>query len=156
MDETTNELHDPWLVAVWPGMGNVAVGAGGYLVNKLGARLAHVLSSRDFFEIRQVEVKGGLARIGRLPRNLFFEWKDPEGRHDLLIFLAEAQPPHEHRQGVPVHRGEGEIRERPLGRGEEARPGGRNYRLRPRTYVPPRKRTGPALGLVFSCCQALV
>ncbi|MHC5022892.1 MAG: PAC2 family protein [Planctomycetota bacterium] len=88
----TNELHDPWLVAVWPGMGNVAVGAGGYLINKLGAHLAHELSPRDTFEIRQVEVKGGLARVGRMPRNLFFEWKDPGGRHDLIVFLAEAQP----------------------------------------------------------------
>ena len=30
------KLHDPWLVAVWPGMGQVAISAGYYLMAKLG------------------------------------------------------------------------------------------------------------------------
>lgn len=29
------KLNDPWLVAVWPGMGNVALNAGVYLLAKL-------------------------------------------------------------------------------------------------------------------------
>ena len=29
-------FHNPWFVAVWPGMGNVAVNAGIYLLAKLG------------------------------------------------------------------------------------------------------------------------
>lgn len=86
-------LRDPWLIAVWPGMGSVALGAGGYLVSKLGARLVHELPARDLFDIQQIEVKDGVASIGRLPRSMFLEYRNPGDGPDLLIFLGEAQPP---------------------------------------------------------------
>jgi proteasome assembly chaperone (PAC2) family protein len=86
-------LRDPWLIAVWPGMGTVALGAGGYLVNKLGARLVHELPARDFFDIQQIEINEGVARIGRLPRSMVFEYRHPGEGPDLLIFVGEAQPP---------------------------------------------------------------
>ena len=85
-------LRNPWLVAAWPGMGNVAVGAAAYMVQKLSATLIHELPSRDLFDLNHVDVKQGLARPGRLPRNMFFEWRHPEGMHDLLIFVGEGQP----------------------------------------------------------------
>jgi proteasome assembly chaperone (PAC2) family protein len=88
---STHELRDAWLVAVWPGMGNVALGAGSYLVQKLGAQLAHELPARDLFDIQSVEVKEGVAGVGRLPRCMFFEWHNPAGRQDLIIFIGEAQ-----------------------------------------------------------------
>ena len=87
----TEQLRDPWLVAVWPGMGSVALGAGSYLVNKLGAQLVHELPARDLFDIQQIDVKEGLASIGRLPRSMFFQWRNPSGERDLLIFIGEAQ-----------------------------------------------------------------
>ncbi len=89
------KLRDPWLVAAWPGMGNVAVGAAGYLVVKLGAKLVHEMPSRDLFDVPHIDVKDGLARPGRLPRNMFFEWRNPApgNARDLLIFIGEAQPP---------------------------------------------------------------
>jgi proteasome assembly chaperone (PAC2) family protein len=87
-----NELKDPWLVAVWPGMGNVAAGAGGYLVSKLDATFVHEMPSRDFFDIQHIEIKEGLARKGILPRNIFFQWRNPKQEHDLLFFLGESQP----------------------------------------------------------------
>ncbi len=86
------DLHDPWLIAVWPGMGNVAIGAGAYLVDKLGAELVHELPSRHLFDLQQVEIKGGLVKARRFPRSLFFEWKDPASRQDVLIFIGEGQP----------------------------------------------------------------
>jgi proteasome assembly chaperone (PAC2) family protein len=86
-----DELRDPWLVAAWPGMGSVALGAGSYLVNKLGAQLVHELPARDLFDIQQIDVKDGLASIGRLPRSMFFQWRHPTGGRDLLIFIGEAQ-----------------------------------------------------------------
>jgi proteasome assembly chaperone (PAC2) family protein len=85
-------LKDPWLVAAWPGMGNVAVGAAAYMVQKLSATLIHELPSRDLFDLNHVEVKQGVARPGRLPRNMFFEWRHPAGHRDLLIFIGEGQP----------------------------------------------------------------
>ena len=33
------ELQHPWLVAIWPGMGDVALYAGVYLLAKLGMSL---------------------------------------------------------------------------------------------------------------------
>ena len=91
-EEQGEQLREPWLVAVWPGMGNVALGAGGYLIKQLNARLATELPSRGLFEVRQVEVNKGLATTGRTPRNMIFEWKDPDANHDLIIFIGEAQP----------------------------------------------------------------
>ena len=86
------ESNAPLMIAAWPGMGNVAVGAAGYLVVKLRARLIHELHMRDLFEVPHIEVSQGLVQAGRMPRNMFFEWKNPNHGSDLLIFLGEAQP----------------------------------------------------------------
>lgn len=88
----SDELCNPWLIAVWPGMGNVALTAGTYLVEKLGARGLAELSARDLFDIEQVEIKEGIAVPNRMPRNLFFVWKDPAQQRDLMFFIGEAQP----------------------------------------------------------------
>lgn len=85
-------LRNPWLIATWPGMGNVALAAGSYLVNKLPTALLAELPSRDTFDIEHVEVKDGVAAIGRLPRSVLFASRDPARQHDLLIFVGEAQP----------------------------------------------------------------
>src|SRR5918992_2436606 len=86
-------LNDPWLVAVWPGMGHVALNAGYYLLAKLGMDIVAELEAGDLFDIDHVEVKAGMIQPGRRPRNRFFVWNDPEERHDLVVFLGEAQPP---------------------------------------------------------------
>ena len=87
------KLRDPWLLAVWPGMGQVALSAGYYLLSKLGMYLLAELSSRQLFDIEHIEVKDGLIRTGRLPRSRLFVWEDPNGKHDLLLFIGEAQVP---------------------------------------------------------------
>ena len=86
-------LTRPWLVAVWPGMGHVALGAGYYLMAKLGMHQLAEFAAEGLFDVEHVEVKGGLIRPGRLPRSRFFVWNDPLGRHDLVVFIGEAQPP---------------------------------------------------------------
>jgi proteasome assembly chaperone (PAC2) family protein len=45
------------------------------------------------FDVDAVEVSGGLLRPIQRPRNRFFSWTDPSGRHDLIVFVGEAQPP---------------------------------------------------------------
>lgn len=92
MDETP-KLNRPWMIAVWPGMGQVAINAGYYLLAKLGAHLLAEFKPRELFDVEHVEVKGGLVRMGRLPRSRLFVWRDPAGNHDVVIFLGEAQPP---------------------------------------------------------------
>jgi len=86
-------LNKPWLVAVWPGMGNVAISAGYYLMAKLGMHLLAELSAQELFDVAHVEVKAGLIHPGHAPRNRFFAWEDPRGEHDIVVFIGEAQPP---------------------------------------------------------------
>ena len=86
------KLHDPWLVAVWPGMGNVAMLGGGSLVESLGASPSGMIPQQPYFGVEHIEIKNGIAKPGRQPRNMFFVWEDPAQRHDLLIFVGEAQP----------------------------------------------------------------
>jgi len=92
MTDKLNLTH-PWLIAVWPGMGHVALNAGYYLLSKLGMDVAAELEAGELFDIDHVEVKEGLIQPARRPRNRFFVWVDPEGNRDLVVFLGEAQPP---------------------------------------------------------------
>lgn len=91
--QETPKLNDPWLVAVWPGMGNVAVSAGYYLMSKLGMRLLSEYSADELFDADHVEVKAGMISPAKLPRNRFFHWSDPNKNHDIVVFIGEAQPP---------------------------------------------------------------
>ena len=86
-------LTRPRLVAVWPGMGHVGVNAGIYLLSKLEMTLFTEFDSTALFDLDAVEVKDGLIHPARRPRNRLYSWTDPAGRHDLLLFLGEAQPP---------------------------------------------------------------
>ncbi|MCA9260937.1 MAG: PAC2 family protein, partial [Planctomycetales bacterium] len=87
-------LTRPWCVAVWPGMGQVAVSAGYYLVAKLEMHLRAEFSAEDLFDAEYVDVHDGVVHPGRLPRSRFFEWRDPSGLRDLVVFIGEAQPQH--------------------------------------------------------------
>jgi proteasome assembly chaperone (PAC2) family protein len=91
MEQTKPTKPAPWLIAAWPGMGNVAVIGAGYLVHQLKMKQVAELHSRDHFDINEVEVKGGLVAPAHLPRGVFFKWNNPGGR-DLVVFLGEAQP----------------------------------------------------------------
>lgn len=87
-----HNLNKPWLVAVWPGMGNVALTAGYYMMAKLGMHLIAEFSPKELFEMEHVEVHAGLIHPGRLPRSRLFAWTDPSGQHDVVVFIGEAQP----------------------------------------------------------------
>ncbi len=87
------KLNHPWLVAVWPGMGHVALNAGYYLLSKLGMHVIAEFEAVDLFDVDHVAVKEGLIETGHRPRNRFFAWTDPNEKHDLVVFLGEAQPP---------------------------------------------------------------
>lgn len=86
------QLTKPWLVAVWPGMGHVAINAGYYLLAKLEMIFVAEFSPRELFEMEHVEVKEGLIQMGHLPRSRFFVWRDPLRVRDIVIFIGEAQP----------------------------------------------------------------
>ncbi len=86
------DLRNPWLVAVWPGMGKVALGAGSYLVEKLPAELLCELHAREFFDVEKVEFQHGVIKHLRMPRSHFYVWRNPDAERDLVIFVGEAQP----------------------------------------------------------------
>ncbi len=92
-DQLPLKLNHPWLVAVWPGIGHVALNAGYYLLAKLGMTVIADLEAAQLFDIEHVEVKNGILQAGRRPRNRFFLWSDPDKKRDLVVFLGEAQPP---------------------------------------------------------------
>ena len=81
------------MVAVWPGMGQVAINAGYYLMSKLGMYLECEIDAHELFEISTVDVDEGIIYPAQLPRSRFFVWRDPKERRDLIVFLGEAQPP---------------------------------------------------------------
>jgi predicted ATP-grasp superfamily ATP-dependent carboligase len=86
-----NAPRRTWLVAAWPGMGNVAVLAAGYMIQKLGMSPAGGLPPRGHFDVRAVEVREGVIATPRLARNLVYRWTGhPE--IDLIVFVGEAQP----------------------------------------------------------------
>jgi len=87
------KLYKPYLLAVWPGMGHVAISAGYYLMAKLDMEWLAELSSPELFDIDYIEVKGGVIQPSRMPRSRFFFWSDPQQQHDIVVFIGEAQPP---------------------------------------------------------------
>lgn len=86
------KLNHPWLVAVWPGMGHVAVTAGYYLMAKLEMLQAAEFSPRELFDVEHVNVTEGLIRPSPLPRSRFFTAHNTDWKHDLVLFISEAQP----------------------------------------------------------------
>lgn len=82
----------PYLIAAWPGMGNVAAIASGYLIHQLGLEPMGVVPLIDTFDLNHVGIRGGVVERPHLPRGLLFRTpEDHEGR-PLIVFLAEAQP----------------------------------------------------------------
>jgi len=74
-------------------MGGVAIGAGYYLMAKLGMHLMMEFPADEIFDVEQIKVKDGLIVTRRLPRSRLFLWRDEHHRHDVILFIGDAQPP---------------------------------------------------------------
>jgi uncharacterized protein len=85
------DLKDPWLVAVWPGMGSVALAAGAYLSEKLQAEELSEIPTQPYFDVDRISVDEGVVSAAQTPRARFYGWRNPSGR-DLIVFVGEAQP----------------------------------------------------------------
>jgi uncharacterized protein len=86
------QLKNPWLVAVWPGMGHVAVSAGYYLMAKLGMELLAEFSPAELFDVEHVDVREGIILPVQRPRSRLFVWRNAGGERDIVVFIGEAQP----------------------------------------------------------------
>lgn len=85
-------LEDPWLVAVWPGMGAVAHIAGSYLQQVLRAQPVAEVDSSTWFDLRSVRVQKGVMQPAELPRSILRAWRNPGDGRDLVIMVADQQP----------------------------------------------------------------
>ncbi|RLS83210.1 MAG: hypothetical protein DWI02_00850 [Planctomycetota bacterium] len=93
MAEITQPLIHPWFVAVWPGMGHVAISAGYYLISKLDMQMIAEFAPQELFDVEYTNVHQGIIQAPRLPRSRCFLWRDPKQKHDLILFIGEAQVP---------------------------------------------------------------
>src|SRR6185295_10560905 len=81
-----------WLVAAWPGMGNVGMMAAHALVSQLGMEPVGALSIDGAFDVEHVMVKEGLIGKPRTPRSVLYRWNDAPVGKGLLVLVSEAQP----------------------------------------------------------------
>jgi proteasome assembly chaperone (PAC2) family protein len=87
--DIAGELCQPVLLAGWPGMGNVGLGAIDYLRRQLDATPFAEVDMREYYTPEAVEVQDGIAKFPELPSHLFYYVKEPS----LLIFESEVQIP---------------------------------------------------------------
>ncbi len=86
----------PWLIAAWPGMGNVGVIAAGTLIQERGLLPVTEVAAEGVFDDHSVGVKAGLGVPSRAPRSVFYS-KPAEGEsHPIIVFASESQPSHGH------------------------------------------------------------
>ena len=81
------------LLAVWPGMGHVALTAGFYLMSKLHMREEKPLATQDLFDLDYVDVGDGLATAGHIPVSHLYGVGNSRQGSELRLVIGEAQPP---------------------------------------------------------------
>ncbi len=82
----------PILLATWPGMGNVAYGAGLYIKENLENIKIAEIKPEYFFYRTGVQIKNGIVEIPQLPKSEFFYYQNKYGPRDLILFIGESQP----------------------------------------------------------------
>ncbi len=92
-------LRKPWLIVVWPGMGDVGYRAALYLTEKLKAEEFASIPPEEFFYLTGSVIHKGILDIPELPFGKFYYWKSPAKKlkngpkaTDLIIFVSNAQP----------------------------------------------------------------
>ncbi|MBI2922251.1 MAG: PAC2 family protein [Planctomycetes bacterium] len=93
MTDMTRQKATTTLIAVWPGMGHVALNAGFYLMSRLQMREVPPIPASDLFDVQEVDVKDGLVTQAPPPQGRLFLWKNPKDGRDVALFLGESQPP---------------------------------------------------------------
>ena len=86
------KLRNPYLVAAWPGMGNVASKAVEFLLEKLSSREFARITPDEFFHPHEAWIVNGQVELPRLPEGRFYYWRNKKGKNDLIIFICDAQP----------------------------------------------------------------
>lgn len=86
------KLNNPYVIAAWPGMGQVAYITAQYLIKKLGAQEFASMEAKEYFYPTGIDIHNGMMEMTSLPSNKFYYWQDKSKNIELIIFLAQAQP----------------------------------------------------------------
>jgi uncharacterized protein len=86
------KLHEPNMLAAWPGIANVAMIAGSYLAHKLNPKPLAEVVAPYFFDPIGVLVRDNVVESPQFPESRFFYWKNTPGKKDLIIFIGDDQP----------------------------------------------------------------
>jgi len=81
-----------FMLASWPGIGNVSLIAAKYLVEKLNAAEIGEIYAPAFFEPMGVTVRDNIAEAPHFPENKFYYWQDAQGEKGMVLFIGEEQP----------------------------------------------------------------
>lgn len=81
------ELHNPIMIAGWPGMGSVALGMVDYMRRKLKALRFAEIKIDPLSVLDAVDVEHGISKLPKPPSSTFYYSKDP----DIVIFEGEVQ-----------------------------------------------------------------
>lgn len=85
-------LRNPYFIAAWPGMGDVALKAAIFLKDKLKAEEFALFNPENFFQPQGVEIQDQIIAISKLPQGKFYFHKNKSQKNDLIIFISESQP----------------------------------------------------------------
>jgi len=80
------------MLAVWPGVGDVATIVATYLERKLNFRALGEIEASHFFDPIGVLVRDSVIEAPQFPQSNFFYWKNKGSGNDIIIFIGEAQP----------------------------------------------------------------
>ena len=80
------------LLAVWPGIGNVALIVARYIKDKLKAEEIGEIEPFDFFDPIGVMVKSNIIEAPQFPESKLYYWPNPDSDRDLLLFISDEQP----------------------------------------------------------------
>jgi len=80
------------MLAVWPGIGNVALIVAEYLQRKLNFKELGEIEASHFFDPIGVLVRDNVIEAPQFPQSKLFYWKNTGGRSDIILFIGEAQP----------------------------------------------------------------
>ena len=88
-------LKDPIFIACWPGMGEVAIKAGLFLKDALGFKPFAKIQNSGLFTPQAIVTHKGLISLPEIEEGTFYFYKRPASGQDIILFLAQAQPPME-------------------------------------------------------------
>ncbi|HCK09482.1 MAG: hypothetical protein CME21_16785 [Gemmatimonadetes bacterium] len=83
------DIQSPTLLAGWPGMGSVGVGAINYIRRHAEAVAFADIDMTEFFCHEEVVVENGIAKLPDMPAHVFYHLQGT----DILVFESEAQVP---------------------------------------------------------------